>query len=95
MVREKIKMHEGIIKIAKGGNKGLRTGINGTRAEEEMQRLRWKTKGADSAKGRNKMHDGEHSNLKGEIKDKTGTKAEEENTRLREKFKGADSATES
>ena len=58
MPREKTKCMRGIIKCARG-NKGLRREIKGTRAEEEMQRLRWTTKGADSGKGRNKMHDGE------------------------------------
>ena len=28
----------------------LREGMKGTNAEEEIQKLRWKTKGADSAK---------------------------------------------
>ena len=42
-------------------NKGLRRGIKGTRAEKEMQRLRWQTKGADGAKGENKMQDGDNT----------------------------------
>ena len=32
--------------------------IKGTRAKEESNRLREKIKGADSAKGENKMHEG-------------------------------------
>ena len=88
----------------KGGNKrfrvgdqGLRRGIKGTRAEKEMQRLWWKTKGADSAKGDIKcmtvkmIFEGRNKGLWEKIK---GTQAEEENKRLREKVNGADSATE-
>ena len=39
-----------------GENKGLR-GKKGTSAKEEIQKLGWK-KGADGAKGENRMHDG-------------------------------------
>ena len=59
MPRKKIKCMRGIIKCERR-NKGSRRRIKGTKVEEEMQRLRWTTKGADSAKGRNKMHDGEN-----------------------------------
>ena len=34
-----------------GGGGGRGEGMNGTNAKEDLQRLRWKTKGADSAKG--------------------------------------------
>ena len=72
----------------KGRNKGLRRGIKGTRAEKEMQRLRWKTKGADSARGEIKcmtvkmIFEGGNKGLREKIK---GTQAEEEIKRLRER----------
>ena len=34
--------------------------MKGTNAKEKIQKLRWKTKGADSAKGENKRHDVEN-----------------------------------
>ena len=43
----------------KGRNKGSRENIRGTNVKEEIQKSRWKTKGAESAKEENKMHDGE------------------------------------
>ena len=43
--------------IVKRENKGLRGEINGTRAQKEKKRSRWKIKGADRAEGQNKMHD--------------------------------------
>ena len=43
-----------------GDNKGLREKIKGTRAKKEIQRLRWKIKGAHSAKEGNGMHAGGH-----------------------------------
>ena len=43
----------------KGGKKGLRRKIEDTKAEEVNERLRGETKGADSAKGGNKMREGE------------------------------------
>ena len=52
-------MHEEIVKCERE-IKGLRRRVQGTRAQKEMQMLRWETKGADSAKGRNKMHDREN-----------------------------------
>ncbi len=42
----------------KGKNKGLPEKTKGTRAKEKKQRLRGDMKGADSAKGENKMQEG-------------------------------------
>ena len=42
--------------------------MKGTNANEEKQKLRWKTKSADSAKGENKTHEVENK-MKWEIKD--------------------------
>ena len=44
----------------KGGNKGLQGEIKGTKAEEENVRLKGNIKGAQSANGENKMHEGEN-----------------------------------
>ena len=41
-------------------NNGSRVKIKGTKAKEKKQRLRGEMKGAESAKGENKMHDGEN-----------------------------------
>ena len=42
----------------KGQYKGLPEKTKGTRAKEKKQRQRGEMKGADSAKGENKMHEG-------------------------------------
>ena len=48
-----------------GRNKGLPEKIKGTSAEEENEGLRGgEVKGADSAKGENKMHEGENKHVK-------------------------------
>ena len=39
-------------------NKGLRGKMKGTRAKEENERIRVKIKGAGSANGESKMHEG-------------------------------------
>ena len=55
-------------------NNGLRGKIKGTRTKEENKRLRCEIKGADRAKGENKMHDrdikceGVKQRITGEIK---------------------------
>ena len=46
-------------------NKGLPEKTNGTRAKEKKQRLISEMKGADSAKGENKMHEGDNKHVKG------------------------------
>ena len=45
---------------------------NGTRAKEKKRRLRGEMNGADSAKGENKMHEGDNKFVKGQIKDYGG-----------------------
>ena len=57
MLKEKVKCVRERRKC-EGVNKGLRLEKKGTSAKEEIQKLGWKIQGADSAKGRNKMHDG-------------------------------------
>ena len=47
------------IRCMREENKGLRRQIEGTKAEEVNEKLRRETKGADSAKGGNKMREGE------------------------------------
>ena len=55
-----------------GENKRLPEKTKGTRAKEKTQRRRGEMKGADSAKGENKMHEGDKKKCKGEIKDYGG-----------------------
>ena len=50
-------MHEGG-KNEKRENEGLRRKMKGTKAEEENESFRGETKGAGSAQGENRMHEG-------------------------------------
>ena len=52
-----------------GENEGSRREIKGTRVQEENKSLRVDTKGADSAEGRNKMHEGENNTWRRETKE--------------------------
>ena len=45
----------------KGENKGLRRKIKGPKVKEEHLGSQGKIKGADGAKGKNKMHDGDNT----------------------------------
>ena len=50
-------MHEGRNEMGRK-NQGLREEIKGTKAEEENEKFRGETRGADSAKERNEIHEG-------------------------------------
>ena len=76
------------------GKKGPRGRIRGTKAREENERFRCEIKGADCAKGENKMHDREKceagiERITGEIK---GTKVKDEHLGSQGKTKSAASA---